>query len=146
MKQNIIALVYDFDGTLTPKTMQEYTVFPRLKLNPDKFWSKILSEAAETEGEIMMIYMRQLITYAESLDIKITKDEFKSMASKIKYFKGVTSWFEHINKYVKSKHNKMKTEKGSRFRKAGFELAKKGKWGPRRFLSCLLYTSDAADE
>ena len=34
----------------------------------------------------------------------------------------------------KSKHNKMKTEKGSRFRKAGYELAKKGKWGPRRFL------------
>ena len=48
MKQNIIALVYDFDGTLTPKTMQEYTVFPRLKLNPDKFWSNILTEAAET--------------------------------------------------------------------------------------------------
>ena len=108
MKQNIIALVYDFDGTLTPKTMQEYTVFPRLKLNPDKFWSKILREAAETEGEIMMIYMRQLIAHAESLNIKITKDEFKSMASKIKYFKGVTSWFEHINQYVKSKHNKIK--------------------------------------
>tara|TARA_A100001011_G_C14006647_1_gene713710 strand:+ start:367 stop:705 length:339 start_codon:yes stop_codon:yes gene_type:complete len=34
----------------------------------------------------------------------------------------------------KSKHNKMKTEKGSRFRKAGYELAKRGKWGPRRFL------------
>ena len=44
MKQNIIALVYDFDGTLTPKTMQEYTVFPRLKLNPDKFtiWLRIM--------------------------------------------------------------------------------------------------------
>ena len=34
----------------------------------------------------------------------------------------------------KSKHNKMKTEKGSRFRKAGFTLASKGKWGPKKFL------------
>ena len=108
MKQNIIALVYDFDGTLTPKTMQEYTVFPRLKLNPDKFWSKILTEAAETEGEIMMIYMRQLISYAESMNIKITKEEFKVMASKIKYYKGVSTWFDNINQYVKSKHNKIK--------------------------------------
>ena len=41
MKQNIIALVYDFDGTLTPKTMQEYTSYSLvLKLNPDKFWSQ----------------------------------------------------------------------------------------------------------
>ena len=42
MKQNTIALVYDFDGTLIPKSMQEYTIIPRLKLNSDKFWSQII--------------------------------------------------------------------------------------------------------
>ena len=42
MKQNTIALVYDFDGTLTPKTMQEYTVIPRFKLNSKKFWKSIM--------------------------------------------------------------------------------------------------------
>ena len=82
MKQNTIALVYDFDGTLTPKTMQEYTIIPRLKLNSEKFWADILNEANSTEGEIMMIYMRQLITHAESLNLKITKDEFKLMTLK----------------------------------------------------------------
>ena len=101
MKQNTIALVYDFDGTLTPKTMQEYTIIPRLKLNSDKFWSNIIDEANDTEGEVMMIYMRQLITHAESLNLKITKDEFRLMASKIKYFKGVSNWFDNINKYIK---------------------------------------------
>ena len=30
MKQDSIAIIYDFDGTLTPKTMQEYTLLPRL--------------------------------------------------------------------------------------------------------------------
>ena len=44
MKQNTIALVYDFDGTLTPKTMQEYTIIPRLKLNSDKFCYQILKK------------------------------------------------------------------------------------------------------
>ena len=108
MKQNTIALVYDFDGTLIPKTMQEYTIIPRLKLNSDKFWSQIIKEANDTEGEIMMIYMRQLITHAESMNINITKEEFKLMASKIKYFKGVETWFDNINQYIKSKHQKIK--------------------------------------
>jgi len=73
MKQNTIALVYDFDGTLTPKTMQEYTIIPRLKINSKKFWEKILLEAKKTDGEIMMIYMRELISHAEKIGIKITK-------------------------------------------------------------------------
>tara|TARA_Y100001936_G_scaffold250301_1_gene302729 strand:+ start:6176 stop:7006 length:831 start_codon:yes stop_codon:yes gene_type:complete len=108
MKQNTIALVYDFDGTLIPKTMQEYTIIPRLKLNSDKFWSQIIKEANDTEGEIMMIYMRQLITHAESMNINITREEFKLMASKIKYFKGVETWFDNINQYIKSKHHMIK--------------------------------------
>ena len=102
MKQNIIALVYDFDGTLTPKTMQEYTVFPRLKLNPDKFWSNILREAAETEGEIMMIYMRQLITYAESLDVKITKEEFNIWMKLLKEVKNSKLLLLASDKIIKS--------------------------------------------
>ena len=107
MNQNTIALVYDFDGTLTPKTMQEYTVIPRLKLNSKKFWAEIIDEAESTEGEVMMIYMRQLITLADSMNIKITKEEFKLMADKIQYFKGVLNWFDNINSYIKKKHKKI---------------------------------------
>ena len=108
MKQNTIALVYDFDGTLIPKTMQDYTIIPRLKLRSDKFWSDIMEEAKATDGEVMMIYMRQLITRASSMNIKITKSEFKLMASKIEYFKGVFTWFDNINKYLKNNHKRIK--------------------------------------
>ena len=108
MRQNTIALVYDFDGTLIPKSMQEYTIIPRLKLDSDEFWSQIIKEANDTEGEIMMIYMRQLITRAESMNIKITREEFKLMASKIRYYNGVESWFDNINQYIKSNHKKIR--------------------------------------
>lgn len=108
MRQNTIALVYDFDGTLIPKTMQDYTIIPRLKLRSDKFWSDIMEEAEATDGEVMMIYMRQLITRANSMNIKITRNEFKMMASKIKYFKGVLTWFDNINKYLKHNHKRIK--------------------------------------
>ena len=33
---NVIALVYDFDGTLTPQPMQEYTVLPEIVIKKGK--------------------------------------------------------------------------------------------------------------
>tara|TARA_Y100000768_G_C23953635_1_gene671588 strand:+ start:177 stop:1007 length:831 start_codon:yes stop_codon:yes gene_type:complete len=108
MKQNTIALVYDFDGTLTPKTMQEYTIIPRLKLDSENFWNEILQEARVTDGEVMMIYMRQLINHAKSMNISITKEEFTLMADKIKYFSGVKDWFKNINNYIVTNHKDIK--------------------------------------
>ena len=40
-RQNKLAIVYDFDGTLTPKAMQEYTVLPRLGIDPQVFWREV---------------------------------------------------------------------------------------------------------
>ena len=39
-KHNIIAIVYDFDGTLTPQPMQEYTVLPEIGIKVRKFTIK----------------------------------------------------------------------------------------------------------
>ena len=51
MKQNKIAIIYDFDGTFTPKSMQEYTLLPKLGINSQSFWKNIVKEAKETGGE-----------------------------------------------------------------------------------------------
>ena len=101
MKQNKIAIIYDFDGTLTPKSMQEYTLLPKLGINSKMFWNKIVKEARETGGETMMIYMRQLLDYAKKRDIKISKNEFFKMGKDIQYYPGVADWFKSIDKYVK---------------------------------------------
>ena len=52
MKQNKIAMIYDFDGTLTPKTMQEYTLLPKLGLNPKSFWDSINEESIDLFKDI----------------------------------------------------------------------------------------------
>ena len=85
MKQNKIAIIYDFDGTLTPKSMQEYTLLPKLGINSQSFWGNIVNEAKETGGESMMIYMRQLLDHAKSKNIRISKDEFFKMGKDIQY-------------------------------------------------------------
>ena len=42
MKQNKIAIIYDFDGTLTPKSVKEYTLLPKLGINSKNFWDTIV--------------------------------------------------------------------------------------------------------
>ena len=42
--QDTIALVYDFDGTLSPQPMQEYTVLPKLGIKPSDFWMDVSRE------------------------------------------------------------------------------------------------------
>ena len=102
MKQNKIAIIYDFDGTLTPKSMQEYTLLPKLGINSKNFWDTIVREAKETGGETMMIYMRHLLDHAKNKNIKISKKEFSKMGKDIQYYDGVIDWFERIDKYVKN--------------------------------------------
>ena len=36
----IIAVCYDFDGTLSPRNMQEYDYIPKLRLSSRKFWRR----------------------------------------------------------------------------------------------------------
>ena len=101
MKQNKIAIIYDFDGTLTPKTMQEYTLLPRMGIKSKNFWDDIVKETRETGAESMMVYMRHLLDYAEKKNIAISKKEFYKMAKNIEYYNGVQTWFDRVNKYVK---------------------------------------------
>ncbi|MDH5561261.1 MAG: haloacid dehalogenase-like hydrolase [Deltaproteobacteria bacterium] len=98
--KNTIALIYDFDGTLSPKPMQEYTVLPKLGIPADKFWERVDKEAFDTRSEPMLVYMRLLIEEAEKAQVHISRDDFVTMGKQIEYFNGVKGWFDRINAYV----------------------------------------------
>lgn len=103
MKNNIIAIVYDFDGTLTPLPMQEYALFPMMGLNPEAFWEEVGREAAEKFADPMLVYMRLLIEKAAAKGISLTKKDFSKEADRIEYYQGVSDWFERMNRYVSEK-------------------------------------------
>jgi hypothetical protein len=63
--QDTIALVYDFDGTLSPQPMQEYTVLPKLGVKPSDFWEKVNRQNRENGEESMLTYMRLLLEEAD---------------------------------------------------------------------------------
>src|SRR3954471_16505008 len=99
--QNTIALVYDFDGTLSPQPMQEYTVLPKIGVKPADFWAMVNREARETESDQMLVYMRHIIEALERSRLDVKRADFASMARRIKYFPGVPTWFGRINAYVR---------------------------------------------
>ena len=102
--QDTIAIVYDFDGTLSPQPMQEYTVLPKIGIEPAAFWKQVHKEATETGSDPMLVYMRLMMEKLyKNDDVKITREDFSAMAEKIQYFPGVESWFPRINAYVKKR-------------------------------------------
>jgi len=99
--KNVIAMVYDFDGTLCPQPMQEYTVLPQIGIEPAKFW-KGVNDIAEAEGEEKMLtYMRLLLEEADRRNVHVGKVEFNALANKLEYFPGVETWFARMNDFVR---------------------------------------------
>ncbi len=101
--QDTIALVYDFDGTLSPQPMQEYTVLPKIGVEPSQFWARVSREARETESDPMLVYMRHIIEALEVAKVDVKREDLAAMARKIVYFPGVTTWFSRMNAYVKKR-------------------------------------------
>ena len=101
--QDTIALVYDFDGTLSQQPMQEYTVLPKIGVAPAQFWAAVDHDAARTESDKMLVYMRHILEALEQGRIDVKREDFARMAGAIKYFPGVATWFARMNAYVRRK-------------------------------------------
>ncbi|MGI9406277.1 MAG: HAD family hydrolase [Hyphomicrobiaceae bacterium] len=95
-----IALVYDFDGTLSPKPMQEYGFLPKIGEEPAVFWSEV-NEKAKTEGaDGMIVYMLLMYKKARERGIEINRDELVALGAHVELFEGVEAWFDEINEYI----------------------------------------------
>jgi hypothetical protein len=99
--QNVIALVYDFDGTLSPQPMQEYTVLPQIAGQPRRFWSEVKKINAEQKATEVLTYMRLMYEKLDAEGHHVERKDLKALAAKIKYFRGVSTWFDNIDKYVR---------------------------------------------
>jgi hypothetical protein len=100
---NVIALVYDFDGTLTPQPMQEYTVLPEIGIKQGKkFWDAVRKEALKTEGEEIVTYMRLMIEMSKHKHYPVTPKVLKALAKNITYYPGVTTFFRRLDHYVET--------------------------------------------
>lgn len=107
-KKITIALIYDFDGTLSPGNMQEFGFIQSISDGKtkkakaeaiDDFWkkNKELSESNDANG--ILCYMWLMLEAAKYNHISLKRDSFKRFGTKINLFKGVEEWFSLINDY-----------------------------------------------
>lgn len=98
-----MALIYDFDGTLSPGNMQEYDFIPAVGKSNHDFWFESSQLARDEDADPILTYMARMIAEARKQKIPLTREMFRESGSKIELYPGVTEWFARINAYGASK-------------------------------------------
>ena len=103
LKKPIVALIYDFDGTLSPANMQEYGLIQALGNTVDRFWGVSNGLGADKSMCSVLAYMKVMVDEAARMGIPLTRSFLEQFGPQIELFKGVTEWFRLINSYGASK-------------------------------------------
>jgi len=94
------ALVYDFDGTLSPGNIQEHALLPEhLGLDVSKFWNRVKTEKTKHDADETLTYMRLLLEAARDAGKPLSTRLLHELGGKTPLFKGVKTWFTRMNHY-----------------------------------------------
>jgi len=99
MKKPIVALIYDFDGTLAPGNMQEFGFIQAMGETKEEFWEKSNSLAMDQDASDVLAYMKMMYDEARAKGISLRREDFKRFGRDIDFFEGVREWFSIVNAY-----------------------------------------------
>ena len=99
----IVALVYDFDGTLSPLNMQEFGFIQSLGISVNDFWTKANRMAIDEDANSILCYMKYMLDSAKKAGFSLTKELLRKNGEEVKLYEGVKEWFALINQYGESK-------------------------------------------
>ena len=103
MKKPIIALIYDFDGTLSPGNMQEFGFIQAIDTTPQRFWQMSDELAQGQDASNILSYMKMMFDEARRKNIRLMKKDFNDFGRMVELFPGVLDWFRRIREYGESK-------------------------------------------
>jgi len=94
MPQNTIAIIYDYDQTLSPTYMQDEAVFPVFGINPSNFWERCGRLVKEQGFDNELAYMKVLLDCLE-MD-RPTNAKLRELGSLLTFYKGLPEMFEEF--------------------------------------------------
>ena len=98
-KKPIVALIYDFDGTLSPGNMQEFGFIQAIGSTPEEFWRMSDNIAIGQDASNVLSYMKLMFDEAHRQGIPLRRDELRRFGAHIELFPGVREWFSMVNEY-----------------------------------------------
>lgn len=101
-KRPIVALIYDFDGTLSPGNMQEFGFIQAIGKDKAEFWAKNKKLSEENDANGILTYMYLMIQAAKNNGISLRRESFKRFGENVELFDGVKEWFALVNDYGRS--------------------------------------------
>ena len=102
-KKPIVALIYDFDGTLSPGNMQEFGFIQAVGKTKEEFWRMSDGIAVGQDASNVLSYMKLMFDEARKAGIPLRRSKFKEFGKHIELFEGVKEWFSLVNEYGKSR-------------------------------------------
>ena len=92
--QNTIALIYDYDQTLSPVYMQEETIFPVFGINSEAFWRRCTEPVKDQGYDNELAYMKVML---DSLEMdRPTNAELRKLGERLTFYKGLPEMFEEF--------------------------------------------------
>lgn len=104
-QQNVIAIIWDFDKTLSPEYMQK-PLFEAYGIDEDKFWAEVraLPEFYLKQGIRVnedTCYLGHLLSYVQQGPLKgLTNAKLKELGAKIDLFPGLPDFFDKFKEFV----------------------------------------------
>lgn len=98
----ILAIMYDFDKTLSPREMQEYGLIPELGMDPGEFWGECTRITRAYKMDQMLSYMYLMVKKARG-KMLLNREKLVHLGEGVQLFPGVETWFSRVNAYAESR-------------------------------------------
>ncbi len=100
--QNTIALVFDYDQTLSPIYMQDDVLFPAFGISPAQFWKKCNTLCHDQGWDSELAYMKCLLDYL-GMD-QVSNERLKELGEGLTFFPGVPECFDEMRGLLTPEH------------------------------------------
>ncbi len=98
-KKPIIAICYDFDGTLIRGNMQENSFLLDIRQTKKQFWTDVKHHAKQHDMDEILAYMHLMLKKADKEEQPFNKKSLREHGEDLKFFEGVQRWFDNISNH-----------------------------------------------